>query len=122
MQASHFFDVSCWILLAEERIPIMATVEIAKYTVQYAANRFSPRIWFYNATGGSIGQLVFKPNGASLPPDSSGSLYYHLDDFQNVIDILRNEKPVYWSFVGTGTGNENAIRTSKEPVGEGEEA
>jgi hypothetical protein len=98
----------------------MATTQIAKYIVQYAANHFPPRIWLYNDTGAGIGQLVFKPNGAALPSDSSGSLYYHLDDFQNVIDILRNEKPVYWSFVGTGSGNENAIRTSREPVGEAE--
>ena len=98
----------------------MATVMIAKYVVQYASNTFPPRIWLYNDTGGSIGQLVFKPNGAVLPADSSGSLYYHLDDFQNVLNILQNEKPVYWSYVGTGSGNENAIRTSQEPVGEGE--
>jgi hypothetical protein len=34
------------------------------------------------------------------------------------MDLLRNEKPIYWSFVGTGLGNENAIRTTLEPVGE----
>jgi hypothetical protein len=100
----------------------MSTLEIGKYTVQYAANGFPPRIWLYNTTGGNIGQVVFRPNGASLPADNSGSLYYHLDDFQNVIDVLRNEKPVYWSFVGTGSGNENAIRTSQEAVGEGDKA
>lgn len=98
----------------------MATIMISKYVVQYAANGFSPRIWLYTATGGAIGQAVFKPNGTSLPPDSSGSLFYHLDDFQNVIDLLRNEKPVYWCFVGTGSGNENAIRTAQEEVGPGD--
>lgn len=99
----------------------MATKKIAKYTVQYASNRFSPRIWLYDSNGKGIGQLVFRPNGTTLPGDSSSSLYYHLDDFQNAIDLLRNEGPVYWSFNGTGPGNENAIRTSKEPVGEGED-
>jgi len=37
--------------------------------------------------------------------------------FENVIDVLRNEKPVYIQFV-RGHG---VLQTSLEPVGEGEE-
>ena len=97
----------------------MATTMIDQYEVMFSANAFPPRIWL--KSGGSfIGQLVFKHNGATLPPDSPGTLYYHLDDFGNVLDMLRNEKPVYWMYVGTGGGNENAIKTTPEPVGEAE--
>jgi hypothetical protein len=85
----------------------------------YSANTFAPRIWL--KSGGSfIGQLVFRPNGAPLPQDTSGSLYYHLDDFQNVLDLLRNEKPMYWLFSGSGGGFENGVKTTPEAVGEGE--
>jgi hypothetical protein len=84
---------------------------------------FIPRIWLKSA-GKYVGQLIFKPNGTALPQDNMTSgqvnLYYHLDDFDNIIDLLRNEKPMYLLWVGSGSGNENGIKTTAEPVGEGE--
>ena len=101
----------------------MSLTKIDKYAVMYSANRFAPRIWLKNGTTW-IGQLIFKPNGSTLPADSmsgsSANLYYHLDDFQNAIDLLRNESPVYLLYSGTGPGNENGIKTVDEVVGEGE--
>ena len=98
----------------------MPVTQIGSYQVQYAANSFVPRIWLRDTSNASIGQLVFRPDGTALPQDSAKNLYYHLSNYPHVIDLLRNEKPVYWHFVGTGGGNENAIRTSIEPQGEGE--
>jgi hypothetical protein len=99
----------------------LVLTKIDQYEVMYSANKFSPRIWL-KAGGKFIGtQLVFKPNGAVLPSDSKTSIYYHLDDFQNIIDILRNEKPVYLLWVGTGPGSENGIKTTPEKVGEAEQ-
>jgi hypothetical protein len=96
---------------------------ILRYTVVYSANRFPPRIWLTGGDGRPLRQqLVFMPNGASLPPDDSKTLYYHLEDFPNVLDLLRNEKPVYLHFLGEGGGFENGIRTGQEPVGEGEQS
>jgi hypothetical protein len=43
-----------------------------------------------------------------------------VDDFHNVLDLLRNEKPIYLLFSGSGTGFENGITTTAESVGEGE--
>ncbi|MGI8777870.1 MAG: hypothetical protein ACR2LJ_10955 [Acidimicrobiales bacterium] len=101
----------------------MALTQIEQYEVMYSANSFPPRIWLKSG-GNFIGQLIFRPNGSPLPPDSSSAgqvnLYYHLDDFQNTLDLLRNEKPMFLSFAGTGGGNENSIKTSAEIVGEGE--
>ena len=101
----------------------MALTKIDEYEVMYSANQFPPRIWLKNG-GKFIGQLIFRPNGAALPPDSMSSgqanLNYHLDDFQNTLDLLRNEKPMYLLFVGSGGGNENGIKTTQEVVGEGE--
>jgi hypothetical protein len=87
----------------------------------YSANKFPPRIWL-KSTGKYIGQLIFKPNGTDLPYDAlvdgQANLYYHLEDFQNLIDLLRNEKPLYLLWVGPT--NENGIKTTRETVGEEE--
>lgn len=67
---------------------------------------------------------IFKPNGSSLPPDNmvggQVNLYYHLDDYYNAIDLLRNEGPMYLLYSGSGPGFENGIKTTPEVVGEGE--
>jgi hypothetical protein len=101
----------------------MANTKIDEYQVMYSANAFVPRIWL-KSNNQFIAQLTFKPNGSPLPPDGiyggSVNLYYHLDDFENVIDLLRNEKPTYLSYNGSGGQFENGIMTTAEPVGEGE--
>ena len=105
---------------------------IDEYSVQYNSNS-PPQIILKSLSGGDWGgKLIFKPNGEILPAPAANTaspppryitLYYHLDDFQNVIDVLRNEKPVwiflqYYSFPGTTSAG---ITTREEPVGEGEQ-
>jgi hypothetical protein len=101
----------------------MALTPIDQYEVMYSANAFPPRIWLKDA-GSYIGQLIFHPDGSALPADSKSgtqvNLHYHLENFANVIDLLRNEKPMYLLYVGSGPGNENGIKTTAEPLGEGE--
>ena len=101
----------------------MAQTRIDMYEVLYSANGFPPRIALKNA-GNYVGQMIFKPNGTTLPADAIANnqvqLYYHLDDFQHAIDLLRNEKPIYMYYNGSGGGFENGIRTMAERVGEGE--
>jgi hypothetical protein len=101
----------------------MALTKIDTYVVMYSANTFVPRIWLKGGSG-PIGQLIFQPNGSTLPADTMSAgqvnLYYHLADYQNLIDLLRNEAPVYLLYSGSGGGFENGIKTSIEEVGEGE--
>lgn len=101
----------------------MALTKIDTYEVMYSANTFSPRIWLVGG-GRWIGTLIFQPNGSVLPPDrlsgSAAILYYYLDHYQNVIDLLRNEGPMYLLYSGSGGGFENGIKTTAEMVGEGE--
>jgi hypothetical protein len=101
----------------------MSVIPIEEYEVMYSANKFPPRIWL-KSEGRGIGQLIFMPNGTTLPQDKVVGdriwLYYHLEDFKNTIDLLRNENPVYLLSAGEGPGNENGIKTTLEPVGEGE--
>lgn len=109
--------------IREKRRFLRALTQIDAYEVMYSANMYPPRIGLRSG-GKSIGQLIFKPNGSALPPDTmSGTqvnLYYHLDDYQNAIDLLKNETPMYLLYSGSGLGIENGIKTSQEVVGEGE--
>jgi hypothetical protein len=99
----------------------VSLTRIEQYEVMYASGRFLPRIGLKSG-GRFIGQMVFMPDGAALPDDSADgdavTLYYHHADFANVLDLLRNEQPMYLQF--TGPGGENGIKTTPEPVGEGE--
>lgn len=97
----------------------LVTVKIDEYEVMYSSNKFPPRIWLKSA-GKYIGQLIFQANSATLSSDAlvgtQYNLYYHLDDFQNSIDLLRNEKPMY--LLWNGPSSENGIKTMAEIVGE----
>jgi hypothetical protein len=76
--------------------------------------------------GKFIGQLIFEPDGTPLLADNvvnQGTFvnpYYRLENFQNCIDLLRNEGPVYLFFPGVDAGFEHGIQTTPEAVGEGE--
>ena len=101
----------------------MAITQIDDFMVIYSSNSFVPRIGLL-AGGAFIGQLLFEPNGAALPPDgevgNQVTLYYHQEDYANVLDLLRSDTPTYLLFNGTGPGFENAVMTSQEVVGAGE--
>lgn len=101
----------------------MPLTKIDEYEVMYSANTFFPRVWLKSA-GKYIGQLVFQPDGSVLPPDGIAggqvNLYYHLQQYMHCIDLLRNEKPMYLLYSGSGGGFENGIKTTPEPVGEAE--
>ena len=101
----------------------MPLTKIDEYEVMYSANTFSPGIWLKSA-GKYMGQLIFRPDGSVLPPDDIVAgrvyLYYHLQQYAHCIDLLRNEKPMYLMYSGSGGGFENGIKTTPEPVGEAE--
>ena len=102
----------------------MAT-EVSKYHVLfygspsgYQTNR--AQIALYNTQGKTAAYIRFNDPGMFFESDyeSSGIIRMHLPSamFQNVLDVLRNEKPVYIYFVQ----NRAFLSTSKEPIGEGE--
>lgn len=68
------------------------------------------------------GVIRFYPDGTVLPPGShdsaNGQVTIHLNvsQFESVVDVLRNEEPVYVY----GSTNWNFLLTSLEPVGEEE--
>ena len=69
-------------------------------------------------------QATFYPDGKTLPDNyydvNSKLVYlrYSMYMYAHVIDLLRNEKPIYFSF--SDVSKLGYIRTGKEPVGEGD--
>ncbi|MBL0731501.1 MAG: hypothetical protein JJW03_01400 [Desulfosarcina sp.] len=102
----------------------MAT-EIKKYHILfygspagYQTNR--AQIALYGADNKTAAFLRFNDPGMLFENDSQngGIIKMHLPSamFQNVLDVLRNEKPIYIYFA-QGRG---FLSTSKEPIGEAE--
>lgn len=75
---------------------------------------------------GSFGKAIlwFLPSGSSLPDNRMRpnqnvfDIYYSVDDWEAVLDVLRNETPVYFNY--QDTSNAAQIYTGNEPVGEEE--
>ena len=78
-------------------------------------------IALYDKNNNVVGFIRFIDSGMKFEKDyiSMDIIRMHLPSnmFINVIDILRNEKPIYIHF----TANRGFLTTSKEPVGEEEE-
>jgi hypothetical protein len=101
------------------------TTEVKEYHVLfygspegYQTNR--AQIALYGPDGSPAAYVRFNDPGMVFESDSQlgNIILMHLPSsmFQSVLDVLRNEKPVYIYFA-QGRG---FLSTSKEPVGEGE--
>lgn len=110
----------------------MASEEIKRYDVSYYAGgkntagyRFRAIIGLRRDNGSLIGAAYFHRDPATMPntdnQEATGYIWVHYrwEDFPQVMDLLRNEKPVYLRYVAGGW-NMASIDTSAEPVGEGE--
>ena len=109
-----------------------ASEEIKKYEVVYFAGgqggeEYPHRalIKLRRADGTLIATAFFHRGGSQIPSSDSKNAneqyncHFPERDYANVLDILRNEKPVYFEFIG-GKWNVGSIATVAEPVGEGE--
>ena len=72
-----------------------------------------------------VGCIRFHPTGAMLPEDKMSEdpvkidMHMHIDMYQNVIDMLRNERPIFLGW--HDTYKRGFIFTQKEAVGVGDE-
>jgi len=99
----------------------MATVtKIDQFEIMYSSNNFPPRIWLWGG-GRPLGQLIFMPDGSTLPQDAVSNnqvnLYYHLENLETMITLFRGEKTLYLLWAGSGPGFENGIQTTPEAQG-----
>ena len=111
-------------------MPVTST-EIAKYSVSIPSaedpNRFTATVGLFSAGGGVLALLRFYLPEHPLAPNEFRSdlgyplLSYPLAALAAIIDILRNEKPTYFTwFDYRPTRCFGAVSTSREPAGEGE--
>ena len=102
------------------------TIEIKQYQYYTFSSRDSSIANTVILLYGDIGYLggAFFGNSdeplkpAEQFPSGVYGLYYHNRDLPVIIDMLRNEKPVYLIYNGP---DNTRISTTAEPVGEGEE-
>jgi hypothetical protein len=110
----------------------MAIREIKKYDVAYYAGAKNLGGYPYQVIIGLrddndflIGAAYFHRSPSTMPVADTQkgngyiSCHYLTEDYPRILDILRNEKPVFVEFE-VQAGNIGNIRTSAEPVGEGE--
>jgi hypothetical protein len=110
----------------------MSLKEIKKYDVAlYAGGKnvsgypYRAIIGLRDETDALIGAAYFHHSTSTMPNTDTQkatgyiSCHYTADDYSHVLDLLRNEKPVFVEFE-VRAGNVANIRTSAEPVGEGE--
>ncbi len=106
--------------------------EIKKYSVAYYAGgknttgyRYRAIIGLRRDDGSLIGGAYFHRDPATMPgtddetPTGYVWCHYTGEDFPQVIDLLRNESPVFVRYVAGGW-KVASITTRSEPVGEGE--
>lgn len=102
----------------------MAVAEVKEYHILfyggpdgYQTNRAQIQL---SADGKTLAWLRFNDPGMAFESDyeSGGIIRMHLPSamFENVLDVLRNEKPVYVYF----TAGHGFLSTSNEPIGEEE--
>lgn len=101
-------------------------IEIEEYKYYTFSSRDSSTantvVLFYGAEG-YLGGAFFSTDSAPLQtaqkyPSGVYGLFYSYADLPGIIDMLRNEKPVYLIYNGDINSR---LSTMKEPVGEGED-
>lgn len=72
--------------------------------------------------GKNVMSCVFYNDESNVPANSKGlrvELRYPISKFDDVLDVLRNEEPLYFGFIESS--KVGYVATHTEPVGEGEE-
>lgn len=104
-------------------------IEVSKYIIRVygtnspTENNNNADVFLYDNKKHFIGHINFR-NSESIYKDSFSEplnrvyMYKHINELLPVMDMLRNEKPIYLNW--DQKINVGFISTSKEPVGEGE--
>jgi hypothetical protein len=109
----------------------VTTKEISTYGVNVVSNsepnKFAATVALFDSSGRAIAFLRFYlPENTPAPNEFRADLgypqvSYPFAEFQSVIDILRNEKPLYFTWYDyMPVRCFGAIGTSREPIGETE--
>ncbi len=110
----------------------VTTTEIRKYSVSVFSEGepkgLAAAVLLFDAAGKLVAFLRFFAAGAALPPSElRADLAYPLVSYPapalgSVVDLLRNEQPVFFTWHDEPGRCFGAVGTSREPIGEGEKA
>ena len=112
----------------------ITTTDIATYAASVVSqgdpNQFAATIWLYKADGGVLAFVRFYRAGITMAPNEFRSdlnyplVSYRFDAFSRMVDVLRNEKPVrftWFDYSAQVPGRMfGTVGTSREPIGEQE--
>ncbi|MCK5627338.1 hypothetical protein KAI23_05170 [Candidatus Bathyarchaeota archaeon] len=97
------------------------TKEIDTYVIHYSSSAngavVAPEI-FLSKTGRYVGKITFNKGAKTEINRDRLRVNYPLSSFNDIIDILRNEKPLFLTVFSDL--NKGELSTTHEPVGEGE--
>ncbi|MHC5114780.1 MAG: hypothetical protein ACYTGP_10165 [Planctomycetota bacterium] len=99
--------------------------EVVSYHYElFAKDENTASINLMDHDGETFAIAVFRPDTSTLPEQYQGNdgiyrIFYRRSAFPDVLDLLRNEKPVYLHY-WMPDGHNTHIGTAIEPVGEGE--
>ncbi|HSJ55320.1 MAG TPA: hypothetical protein VLC52_16380 [Anaerolineae bacterium] len=102
------------------------TVEIKRYAYYNFSSRdtsIAQTVILLYGESGYVGAAYFSTEDEPLRPAEKFEggiygLYYDYQELQIIIDMLRNEKPIYLIYNGA---QNTRLSTTEEPAGEGEE-
>ena len=102
------------------------SINIKKYLYYLFSSRedASPVLFLYDDNNSHVAYVYFRGGSQPLPEarqfaNGRYALYYRRSTLPEIIDMLRNEKPIYLHWVPEGTNN-TRISTTPELVGEGD--
>ena len=112
----------------------VTTTEIAKYEANVISrgdpNQFAATVWLYKPDNSLIAFLRFYRAGVEMAANefrtdlNAAMVSFRFDAYQQTVDLLRNEKPLYFTWFDYTAGVPGrmfcAVGTSLEPVGEQE--
>jgi hypothetical protein len=97
------------------------TKEIDTYVINYSSSAngaaVDPEI-FLSKSGRYVGKITFSKKAKTEINRDRLRVNYPLSSFHDIIDILRNEKPLFLTIFSDL--NKCELSTTHEPVGEGE--
>jgi hypothetical protein len=103
------------------------TFEVSTYNYyNWSSRKTSKTNLNLKGTGGQVCSVWFvEDETADLPAayevaPNYYAFYYHHSQLQHLIDMLRNESPIFVTFNNENDWANSRISTSDEPVGEGE--
>lgn len=112
-------------------MPVTST-EISKYGIAVGSDgeptKLAASISLFDVNGKAIATWRFYPSGSALAPNEFRAdlgmalVSCPVSTLPAVVDVLRNEKPLYFTWYDYPTSRFGAIQTSREPVGETEPA